>query len=385
MSAIWGPPLQELGYCPKDLIGHGQFASAWLVEANGFEFVAKVIALDHLSAEDYRLAKQEVQVLQRLRHPNIVWYYTSAEVQAVTTASDVPPQKALVIVTEYCPGGDLRTLIRARRGDGAEPADPIPEAQILLWATQLLVAIREIHGNRILHRDIKASNLFLSEDQRTLKIGDFGVSRVLDCSAGKATSVVGTPYCMSPEVCRSEPYREKSDLWAVGCVLYELCTYRHPFESTSLLGLVHRIVFESTEALPDIYSARLRSMVDSLLSKRAEDRPSVDDLLADELLRPYLISVDFQVRHPSAKHLGSIAEVSTSGEVENSEVSSDASMEEADGAPDNEVEESVQQALEKFRRWASTKMASAEQDDDSQCSEGVSVYSDGETSDEHEV
>lgn len=117
------------------------------------------------------------------------------------------------------------------------------------WFTQLLHALNYIHKQKILHRDLKTSNIFLDGAPEacelhdySVKLGDFGISRVLDGTREAAVTVVGTPYYMSPEVCRSEPYNWKSDVWALGCVLYELCMLKHAFESSSLLGLVYKVL-----------------------------------------------------------------------------------------------------------------------------------------------
>lgn len=76
----------------------------------------------------------------------------------------------------------------------------------------------------------------------TVKIGDFGISKVLEETAQHAETVVGTPYYLSPEICQNRPYSFKSDVWSIGCILYELCTLKHAFKSNNLLGLVYKIV-----------------------------------------------------------------------------------------------------------------------------------------------
>jgi len=87
-----------------------------------------------------------------------------------------------------------------------------------------------LHSNKILHRDIKTINMFLSKDN-TIKIGDLGVAKMLNQTANMAHTVVGTPYYLSPELCEEKPYNNKSDIWSMGCCLYEMCTLKHPFEA----------------------------------------------------------------------------------------------------------------------------------------------------------
>ena len=100
-------------------------------------------------------------------------------------------------------------------------------------------------------------------------------------------TVVGTPYYMSPEVCRSEPYNWKSDVWAVGCVLYELCMLKHAFESSSLLGLVYKIVSDNYEPIPSVYSEQLMDIIRRLLTKSAEQRPETTEILMDPYVQKY--------------------------------------------------------------------------------------------------
>ena len=98
------------------------------------------------------------------------------------------------------------------------------EDEIMHWFVQICLALKYIHGLRILHRDIKASNIFLT-GTNCIKLGDFGISKVLQGTLEAAMTVVGTPYYMSPEVYQGKPYTLKSDVWSLGCLLYELCTF----------------------------------------------------------------------------------------------------------------------------------------------------------------
>ena len=105
----------------------------------------------------------------------------------------------------------------------------------------MAMAIQYMHERRVLHRDLKTSNIFLTSNN-IIKLGDFGIARVLDSTLEQAKTVVGTPYYMSPEVCENKPYSYASDIWALGCVLYETCTLEHAFKASNLLGLVFKIV-----------------------------------------------------------------------------------------------------------------------------------------------
>lgn len=103
-----------------------------------------------------------------------------------------------------------------------------------------------------------------------MKLGDFGISKVLEHTSGQAVTVVGTPYYMSPEVCQNDPYSFKSDVWALGCVLYELCTLKHAFSADNLLGLVYKIVRDTQDPIPSIYSKELQGLINDLLNKNTQ-------------------------------------------------------------------------------------------------------------------
>jgi len=275
-------------------LGRGQYGTVHLVNRQAgprdepHEAVAKVVFLDHLKDRDRALAQQEVEVLRRLQHPNIVQHYASwlhhSSAGAVARGSR---SEALVTLMEYCAGGDLRQWL----DDFAGRQEYLPENKVLNLFTQMLEGIRYVHGLQVLHRDLKTSNLLLTEDRSRVKIGDFGIARVLDNTAAVAVTMLGTPYYMSPEVCKGESYREKSDMWSLGCVLYEMCMLRHAFESQSLLGLVYCIVSESYAPIPsDRYSPEVRELVSQFLIKAADERPNADTALAFEVLRPYVSS-----------------------------------------------------------------------------------------------
>lgn len=269
--------LTGFGYQSLEHVGKGQYASAALVQdmATGTKYVAKCISLAALNDHDQDLANQEVILLQSLSNPYIVAYRDSFLIEGSNT---------LVIVMEYCSGGDLRKLIKEKAKSGAH----FPEDQIMTWFVQLCLALQVCHQEKVLHRDLKTSNIFIVEGSHTVKLGDFGISRILEATHEAAVTIVGTPYYMSPEVCRSEPYNWKSDIWALGCVLYELCMLRHAFESSSLMGLVYKIVSDHYEPIPAQYSSELNDLIRQLLHKNAEERPSINQVFAIPFVKEYL-------------------------------------------------------------------------------------------------
>lgn len=135
-----------------------------------------------------------------------------------------------------------------------------------------------MHSRRVIHRDIKTQNVFLT-GSKTIKVGDFGISKVLESTTQVAMTVVGTPYYMAPESCQSEPYTSKSDVWALGVILFELCALKQPFQADNLLGLVFKIVKDDPEPIPDCYSPELRELVKKLMIKNPAERPSTSEIL----------------------------------------------------------------------------------------------------------
>lgn len=134
-----------------------------------------------------------------------------------------------------------------------------------------------------MHRDVKASNVYLKSG--VLKLGDFGIAKVLEHTEDAANTIVGTPYYMSPEVCKNMPYTRKSDVWALGCLLYELCMMRHAFTADNLLGLVYKIIRDKPDPIPNHYSDEMGEMIRLMLSKDVEVRPDIQELLNMRFVR----------------------------------------------------------------------------------------------------
>eukprot|EP00929_Paragymnodinium_shiwhaense_P032452 TRINITY_DN1797_c0_g1_i1.p1 TRINITY_DN1797_c0_g1~~TRINITY_DN1797_c0_g1_i1.p1 ORF type:complete len:656 (-),score=177.80 TRINITY_DN1797_c0_g1_i1:74-2041(-) len=267
--------LKDFGYEDIKVIGRGQYGKAHLVSAGPDKpaYVAKTIDLTCLSKKERETSLQEVELLRRLDHPNIVEYRDNFFMG-----------DTLVIVMQYCEGGDLASYIK----EMARRKMRIREVQIMNYFVQIVQALQYIHQQRILHRDLKTSNLFLMKSKQVVKLGDFGISRVLEGSTLAAITVVGTPYYMSPEVCENKPYTFKSDVWSLGCVLYEMCMLKHAFSADNLLGLVYKIVSDKYEPIPAMYSQALNDLIKRMLEKNAERRVSIPELLRDPLLQSFM-------------------------------------------------------------------------------------------------
>ena len=124
----------------------------------------------------------------------------------------------------------------------------------------MCIGLEYLHKNKVLHRDIKTLNMFLSKEE-DIRIGDLGVAKVLEDTTNFAHTMVGTPYYLSPEMCEQKPYNEKSDIWALGCIMYELATYKHPFDATNQGALILRILKGRFTPIPTTYSVDLAELI----------------------------------------------------------------------------------------------------------------------------
>ncbi|KAK3522626.1 hypothetical protein QTP86_028197 [Hemibagrus guttatus] len=265
-------------------IGEGSFGKAILVKSreDGHQYVIKEIGISRMSNKERQESRKEVAVLANMSHPNIVQYKESFEENG-----------CLYIVMDYCEGGDLFKKINNQKG-------LFPEEQILDWFVQICLALKHVHDRKILHRDIKSQNIFLTKDG-TIQLGDFGIARVLNSTVELARTCIGTPYYLSPEICENKPYNNKSDIWALGCVLYEMCTLKHAFEAGNMKNLVLNIIRGSYPPVSVHYSQDLRTLLGQLFKRNPRERPSVSAILdkpflarrIQKFLSPQLIAQEF--------------------------------------------------------------------------------------------
>lgn len=263
-------------YRELEVIGRGSYGVAVLVLhlAEEAKYVAKKILLSGLSEKELQGSQQEAQLLRSLDHPNIVKYKESF----------LNPQE-LIIVMEYCEVGDLSLQMKKMKKEGTI----FTENEIMNWLVQMCMGLRYVHEKRILHRDIKTSNIYLTSNNN-VKLGDFGISKLLDSTNDAANTVVGTPYYLSPEVCEGRAYSYKSDVWSLGCVLYELCTFKHAFNADNLLGIVFKIVSGRADPIPARYSMQLKDLIQRMLLKDVNSRPNAGQVLNDPYVQSFMSS-----------------------------------------------------------------------------------------------
>ncbi|KAH7197923.1 kinase-like domain-containing protein [Fusarium flagelliforme] len=280
-------------YETLEKIGHGSFGIIRKVRrrTDGFIMCRKEISYLRMSQKEREQLHAEFQILSHLRHPNIVAYYHREHLKV---------SQDLHLYMEYCGNGDLGRVIKdlALKGQRAQES--------FVWSifSQLVMALYRCHygvdppevgsnvlgltqGNAgpkvpagtmtILHRDLKPENVFLGEDN-SVKLGDFGLSKMIK-SHDFASTYVGTPFYMSPEICAAEKYTLKSDIWSLGCIIYELCAREPPFNAKTHFQLVQKIKDGKFPALPDVYSPELYQVIKDCLRVNPDRRPDTSELL----------------------------------------------------------------------------------------------------------
>jgi len=181
--------------------------------------------LSKMSEEERRDTLVEAKILERLSHPNIIRFNEVYKTK----------KGKLCIVMEYADGGDLAQQITAKRGK-----DHFKENFILDIFVQICLGVKHIHDRKVLHRDLKSQNVFLTKSN-IVKLGDFGIAKMLTCTNQMVKTMVGTPYYLSPEIVEGKRYNFKSDIWSLGVLLYEMCTLKPPFDANSLQQLAKKI------------------------------------------------------------------------------------------------------------------------------------------------
>ncbi|XP_006719871.2 serine/threonine-protein kinase Nek5 isoform X12 [Homo sapiens] len=288
-------------------IGQGAFGKAYLAKgkSDSKHCVIKEINFEKMPIQEKEASKKEVILLEKMKHPNIVAFFNSFQENG-----------RLFIVMEYCDGGDLMKRINRQRGV------LFSEDQILGWFVQISLGLKHIHDRKILHRDIKAQNIFLSKNGMVAKLGDFGIARVLNNSMELARTCIGTPYYLSPEICQNKPYNNKTDIWSLGCVLYELCTLKHPFEGNNLQQLVLKICQAHFAPISPGFSRELHSLISQLFQVSPRDRPSINSILKrpflenliPKYLTPEVIQEEFshmlicRAGAPASRHAGKVVQ-----------------------------------------------------------------------------
>uniref|UniRef100_A0A7S0YX26 non-specific serine/threonine protein kinase n=1 Tax=Hemiselmis tepida TaxID=464990 RepID=A0A7S0YX26_9CRYP len=222
--------------------------------------VIKLVACDSINSGNNAL--QECKMLQSLSHPHIVAYLDFFIHQ------DEKTQELLVCtVMEFCKHGDLSRHLKTVK----ESKKRLPEGTVLRWIEQITSALGHLHSQKIIHRDVKPHNVFITADGK-MKMGDFGLAS--NTQRYKATSTVGTPCYFAPEVLQKEDYGNAIDMWGVGCILYEVMTLDFLWARKGMISVqVMSKPFRPSD-FPQDFSFDIRELTCLLLDSNSRRRPT---------------------------------------------------------------------------------------------------------------
>ncbi|CBZ49607.1 hypothetical protein NCLIV_001010 [Neospora caninum Liverpool] len=262
-------------------IGQGNFGAVMLARERDSSkiYAVKVISLSQLRIEGSSRkaldsALRETELFSGFSHPFIV-----------NCRHSFVEDGQLHIVMDYADGGDLHGRIVRMRAKHSV----FDESTILRWFVQLCLAVNFLHEKNILHRDIKSSNVLLDgHDPGSVKLGDNVIGKVFQNNQDLANLPSGAPCYISPEICEERPHSDKSDVWSLGCVLYELACLRLPFEGDSVQAVSGSIKRGQYYSVNPKYSEATAKLIDEMLSVDPDKRPSTAQILSRPHLQPHL-------------------------------------------------------------------------------------------------
>ena len=252
-------------------LGEGAYSTVFKVRRNidNKIYALKKVKLLNLSEKEKENSLNEVRILASVKSNFVVSYK-----EAFFDEKD----NTLCIIMEFADRGDLYQKIVQHK----KSAILFEESDIWRIFIQLVKGLKSLHDLKILHRDMKSANVFLFSNG-SAKLGDLNVSKV--AKRGLGYTQTGTPYYASPEVWKDKPYDNKSDVWSLGCVLYEMITLRPPFRAQNMEGLYNKVCKGQFSRIPDKFSDDLYKVVQFLLQVNPISRPSCEQILNHPIIQ----------------------------------------------------------------------------------------------------
>ena len=262
------------GFEILEKLGEGAYSIVYKVKRKEDSdiYALKKVKLKGLSDKEKQNALNEVRILASVKSPFVISY---------KEAFIEEESEALCIVMEYADKGDLYQKIVHLKKIGCL----IEEIDAWKIFIQMVRGLKSLHDLKILHRDLKSANIFLFSDG-TAKIGDLNVSKV--AQKGLGYTQTGTPYYASPEVWNENPYDNKSDIWSLGCVTYEMLTLHPPFRAKNMEELYNRVIKGQYKKIGDKYSEDMNEIIRFLLKVNPKDRPNCDEILKHPIIKKRL-------------------------------------------------------------------------------------------------
>ena len=253
-------------YTKGKLLGRGGFARCYefICQDNNKRFAAKVINKQNLTTERQKQKlRTEIKIHKSLHHNQVVAFEHNFE-----------DNENVYILLEICKNQTLNELLRRRK--------TLTEIEVQCYVIQLIKGLQYLHSHKIIHRDLKLGNLFLT-DKMELKIGDFGLATKLDYDGEKKKTVCGTPNYIAPEVLDGGGHSYEVDIWAIGIIIYLLIVGKAPFETNDIKttykcikGINYKFPENSKISYPAV------KLIRRLLVKDPKDRPTFEDILMDD-------------------------------------------------------------------------------------------------------
>ena len=269
------------GFEILEKLGDGAYSIVYKVKRKEDSniYALKKVKLKGLSEKEKQNALNEVRILASVKSPFVI-SYKEAFIEEET--------ETLCIVMEYADKGDLYQKIVHLKKIGCL----IEEIDAWKIFIQMVRGLKSLHDLKILHRDLKSANIFLFSDG-TAKIGDLNVSKVT--KKGLGYTQTGTPYYASPEVWNEMPYDNKSDIWSLGCVTYEMLTLHPPFRAKNMEELYNNVIKGKYKKIGGKYSEDMNEIIEFLLKVNPKDRPNCDEILKHPIIKKRLEFFQAQV------------------------------------------------------------------------------------------